>query len=349
MSTSKKIPYSVLRESVAKIFAVYLPAKDAERVAECLVDADLRGVSSHGITRLPLYVRRLREGLVNRSPKLEVTFAAPGVAHLDGDNGMGYVVATRAMEVGLEIAQKLGVAMVTANHSNHFGMAASYVKQALDAGFGAIVLTNAPPLMPVWGGRTPFLGTSPFAMGVPGGKQPLLLDMATSVVAFGKIRRAARLGQKIPADWALDAKGRSTTEPQAVLDGGVILPMAGAKGSGLALLIEAVTGVMAGAAFGGKIPNPNDNFTDAQNVGHFFLVFNPSAWMPQQEYLARLDELVEGAKSTEKAEGVEEIFMPGEIEDKRAEKNSREGIELPLLEVEMLRAEGEKAGVRLDL
>lgn len=343
------VPYGKLVSCVEKVFGAHLPPKDASRVGECLVDADLRGVASHGITRIPVYTRRLREGLVNSRPSLDVTRKGKATAHVNGDNGMGYVVATRAMEVAIELAEEFGIGMVTASHSNHFGMAASYIKQAFAKKCGAMVLTNAPPLMPVWGGRSPFLGTSPFAIGVPGGEQPLLLDMATSVVAFGKIRRAARLGQPIPADWGLDSMGRSTTNPQAVIDGGVVLPMAGPKGSGLGLMIEAMAGVLSGSAFGGQVRNQNSDFTNTQNVGHCFMAFSPAAFMDGDDFAGRLDELASRAKSSDLAEGFSEVCMPGELEDRLSGKKIENGLEIPASEVEMLRAEAALAGFEADL
>jgi LDH2 family malate/lactate/ureidoglycolate dehydrogenase len=304
----------------------------------------LRGVSSHGITRIPVYVKRLRLGLLNARPNIVVTSNSPATAHVDGDNGMGAVVATKAMDIAVHLAQENGVGLVTVYHSNHFGMAARYVKQAFRKGMAAIVLSNAAPLMPVWGGRTPLLGTNPFAMGIAGEQNSLLLDMATSIVAFGKIRRAARLGQSIPGDWALDANGAPTTDPNAAANGGIVLPMAGPKGSGLALLIDAVCGAVSGSAFAGNMPNQNTNFEEEQNVGHFLLAFDPGCFLPKQEVEKRIDTLVGKAKASEKAVGFDTIFMPGEVEDLRAEERRNAGIEIPVSEIEMLRKEAEAAG-----
>lgn len=331
-------PYSSLLQAVTDIFAAYLPAGDAAYVAGCLVDADARGVASHGIGRIPVYTRRLRLGLVNPTPTLAVTPGDGATAHVDGDNGMGYLVARKAMDEAIARAGRHGISLVLASHSNHFGMAATYLQQALDAGLGALVLTNAPPLMPVWGGRTPFLGTSPFAFAAPARGTPIMLDMATSVVAFGKIRRAARRGEAIPPGWALDASGQATTDPNAAIDG-VVLPMAGPKGSGLGLMMELMAGVMSGAAFGGQVRNQNSDFTQPQDVGHAFIAFRPDAGLPLGDYFARADELVDRAKASPLADGFDAIAMPGELEAAQALRARSEGLLVSAQDREMLEAE----------
>ncbi|MDV7213241.1 Ldh family oxidoreductase [Azotobacter beijerinckii] len=338
-SDSTVFSYEALLQSVTGIFGAYLPPDDARYVSRCLVEADARGIASHGIGRIPVYTKRLREGLVNPHPGLQVTGTDGATAHLDGDNGMGYVVARKAMAVAIELGQRYGIGMVLASHSNHFGMAATYLQQALDANLGALVLTNAPPLMPVWGARAPFLGTSPFAFAAPG-RVPLMLDMATSVVAFGKIRRAARMGEAIPGDWALDAQGVPTTDPTAALEG-VVLPMGGPKGSGLGMMMELFAGVMSGSAFGGEVRNQNSDFTRAQNVGHTFITFRPDSALPMTDYLQRADELVRRAKALPLAEGFEQIHMPGERESAALMQAKARGLPVSAQDLQMLEAEKE--------
>lgn len=330
------IGYDALQQRVTQIFSAYLDESAAAHVAHCLVDAEARGVASHGVGRIPVYTKRLRLGVVNRAPRL--SFRDGGATgHLDGDNGMGYVVARAAMQHAVDKGVKHGIGMVLASNSNHFGMAASYLQQAVEANLCALVFTNAPPLMPVWGGRTPFLGTSPFAFAAPG-NTPFMLDMATSTVAFGKIRRAARMGESIPADWALDAEGRPTTDPHAAIDG-VVLPMGGPKGAGLGLMMEIVAGVMSGSAFGGEVRNQNADFSAPQNVGHTFITFRPDCAMPFGDYLGRVDELVARAKASPLAAGVERIYMPGERENIAAATAREKGIVLTGADVAMLEEE----------
>jgi LDH2 family malate/lactate/ureidoglycolate dehydrogenase len=342
------VRYEALEDVVARIFASHgMPRVDAQRVAQCLLEADLRGVASHGVNRVPIYTRRLREKVVNPTPALTVEESTPVAVRVDGDNGMGFVVGTEAMRQAIDRARKHGVGLALASHSNHFGMAACYLLQAVEAGMAAMVLTNASPAMPVWGGRTAFLGTSPFAMAAPGGRLPLLLDMATSVAARGKIRRAARRGESIPAGWALDEHGRPTTDPGAALRG-IVLPLGGPKGSGLSLMMEALAGVISGAAFGGEVRNQYSDFETPQNVGHLFLAFRVDLFMPRRDYDARIDALVERAKASPTADGFDEILMPGERESQLAATRRQRGLPVAEEDMQMLAQEASMAGVQWD-
>ncbi len=336
-----------LEPFVARIFAAHgVPENDAARVAQCLVQADLRGVSSHGVGRIPIYTERLQKGLVKARPNITINRPTSVTAQINGDDGLGFVVATTAMGEGIKIAREHGVAFVTACHSAHFGMAASYLLMAVEVGLSAFVFTNASPAMPIWGGRTPFLGTSPFAFAAPSGKKHpgIILDMATSVVARGKIRRAAQKGEQIPLGWALDAEGKPTTDGKKGYDG-IILPLGGPKGSGLSLMMEAIGGVMSGAAFGGEVRNQYFDFEEPQNVGHSFIVMKPDVFVGPEAYAERMDALVERAKACPKAEGFEEILMPGEPESRSEAKRRANGIPLAVDDVETLMAEADKAGL----
>src|ERR1019366_5681379 len=218
-----------------------LSEEDAATMAGCLVRADLRGIDTHGLQFLPQYLDRLRRGLVNPKPDLVVERVTPVVGALDGQNGYGFVVATKAMAAAMDMAREFGVGVVSARNSTHFGMAACYTLQALEAGFISFVFTNASRAMPPWGGREAFLGTSPFAAAAPSDKElPFDLDMSPA--------GAARRGEAIPLGYALDAQGRPTTDPNAALDGGVVLPIGGPKGSGISMLMEIMGGVISGAA-----------------------------------------------------------------------------------------------------
>ena len=253
-----------------------LPAEDARYCAECLVEADLRGVSSHGVARLPVYARRLREGVLNPAPKLTVTERMPVAAHVDGDNGIGFVVARKAMDIAIEKAAIYGVGLAAASRSNHYGMSSLYVNRALDAGLASFVFTNAAPTMPVWGGRDPFLGTNPLAMGAPGAT-PFVLDMATSVAAKGKVRRALAKGETIPEGWALDADGNPTTDAKAAL-AGTMVPLGDAKGTALALMVELLCAGLTGANYAYE----QSSFFDAEGAppatGQLLIAIDPQAF-----------------------------------------------------------------------
>jgi L-2-hydroxycarboxylate dehydrogenase (NAD+) len=336
-----------LRAFVAALFAAQgVPQADAARVAHCLVDADLRGVSSHGVGRVPIYLERLRRGLVNAAPAMRVERPVTSAARVDGDNGLGFLVGTRAMALAVEIAREHGIGLVLAHHSNHFGMAASYLAQAVEAGLAAFVFTNASPAMPIWGGRTPFLGTSPFAFAAPAGadRPAVMLDMAMSVVARGKVRRAMQRGEPIPKGWALDKDGRDTTDAKAGYEG-VVLPMGGLKGSGLSLMMEILAGVMSGSNFGGGVRNQYFDFEAPQDVGHCFIALRPDLFVPPDAYAARMAELSDRAKASERAEGFDEILLPGEPEARKAQARARDGIPLDAQELAELLAEAERGGV----
>ncbi|QDA36946.1 Ldh family oxidoreductase (plasmid) [Paracoccus liaowanqingii] len=338
---------AVLTDAVTGIFATHgVPQADARRVAKCLVLADLRGVSSHGVSRVPIYLDRLRRGLVKAAPNMVLDRPMSVAARLDADNALGFVAATRAMAEAVDMARVHGMGMCAVRRSTHFGMAANYLLQATDAGMAAFVFTNASRAMPIWGGRAPFLGTSPFAFAAPAGERPVVLDMALSVVARGKVRRAAARGEPIPLGWALDADGNPTTDAQKGYEG-VVLPLAGPKGSGLSLMMEIMAGVMSGSAFGGAVGNQYSDFDAPQDAGHVFLAFRPDLFLEPGHYETRIKELIRRAKDQPRAAGVEEIMMPGEIEARATLARRRDGIRLDGEDLRLLAQEAARAGVPL--
>jgi LDH2 family malate/lactate/ureidoglycolate dehydrogenase len=224
-------------------------------------------------------------------------------------------------------------------------MAASYVLQAIDAGFMSLVFTNASPAMPPWGGREGLLGTSPFAAGAPGGREgPFVLDMSPAVAARGKIRRAERRGETIPEGYALDAEGRPTTDPTRALQG-VVLPIGGPKGSGLAMLMDIFGGLISGASFAGNVGDQYKRFDAPQDVGHFFLAMKPDLFVSSDEYRARMDVLVQRIHAAPRAEGFDEVLMPGEVEARQEAARRQAGISFSAGEVATLQDEAAKAGV----
>jgi LDH2 family malate/lactate/ureidoglycolate dehydrogenase len=322
-----------------------VPERDAATIAACLVRADLRGVDTHGLLRLPGYLDRVRRGLVNPTPELSPKRVTPVAAALDGQDGFGFVVATRAMAEAIAMARESGIGIVSARRSTHFGMAACYVLQALAAGFVSLVFTNASRAMPPWGGREALLGTSPLAAGAPGGKlTPFVLDMSPAVAARGKIRLAQKRGEKIPLGFALDAQGRPTTDPKAALEG-VVLPIGGPKGSGLSMLMDIFGGVLSGAAFAGDVGDQYKAYDRPQNVGHFFLAMRPDLFVPMAEYRARMETLVERVRACPKAEGFDEILLPGELEGREEQVRRRCGIPYGGSEIASLHEEAARAGV----
>lgn len=268
---------------------------------------------------------RVKDGLINPTPKLEIEEKTPVAAHLDGQNAFGFIVATKAMADAVRRAETYGIGIVTANHSNHFGMAATYVQQALEKGMISLVFTNSAKQMPPFGGVETLLGISPFAAGAPSDKEvPFILDMAPSVVAKGKIRKAARRGESIPLGWAYDKDGKPTTDADAALNGSMA-PIGGPKGSGIAILMDIMSGVLGGAAFGGEV---GDQYKEKrpQNVGHTFIAIKPGTFIDAATFRQRIDTLVQRVHGVKPAEGFDRVLFPGEPEYLLSVKRRREGI-----------------------
>ncbi|KAL4725886.1 hypothetical protein ACLX1H_006560 [Fusarium chlamydosporum] len=316
-----------------------IPSENASIIARCLVAADLRGVDTHGMNRIPSYMERIRQGVLNATAEPILTQVTPAVAQVDGQNGFGFVAAHKGMAAAIESARVFGIGMASIKHSNHFGMSAWIVQQALDADMMSLV-----PALPAFGGKSKLMGVSPIACGAPG-KGPMenfILDMAPSVAARGKIYKAKRRGEKIPMDWALDAEGRPTDDPEAAL-GGVMLPMGGPKGSALSIMMDVFSGVLSGSAFAGHVTGPYDPSKPA-DVGHFLVAIKPDLFMSLDEFRERMQYLYERVVGSEKAAGVERIYFPGEIEQMNRQEREKTGIPLVQAEIDALNAEAEKVG-----
>ena len=320
-----------------------VPPDNAAIVAKCLVAADLRGVDTHGVNRIPSYMARIRQGVLDAKAQPTLQEITPVVAQVDAHNAFGFVAAHMGMVKTIDMAKTFGVGMVSVKHSNHFGMSAWIVQQAIDAGMMSLVFTNSSPALPVWGGKEKLMGVSLIACGAPGGKErPFILDMAPSVAARGKIYKAKRRGEKIPKDWALDAEGRQTDDPAAALEG-VMLPMGGPKGSALSIMMDVFSGVLSGSAFAGHVTNPYDPSKPA-DVGHFLVAIKPDLFMTLEEFKERMDYLYKRCVGCEKMAGVDRIYFPGEIEQLTEETRRKEGIPYVEAEIQALNEEAEKVG-----
>ncbi|KQR73206.1 hypothetical protein ASF98_22650 [Arthrobacter sp. Leaf337] len=322
------IPFRRLEEYSANILsAAGLPEDDARLVAESLVDANLRGVDSHGVSRIPIYVKRLQLGLVNTRPNVRVVKETGGALVIDGDNGMGQVVMQRSLELAQERLPSTSTVSVAVRNSNHYGSGAYFAKKAAAANAAIFLYGNAPATMSAWGGRERFLGTNPYTFGVPAGsREPMILDMATSVVARGKIIQADQLGGQIPEGWAVDINGDPTTDPEAALAGSV-LPFGGPKGYGIALMVEVMAAMFSGASSGPEIGDLYDDLDRPQGVGAFFTLHNVSAFQPLDQFGRRMENLFEAIKASGPAN--REVLIPGEIEARAALRNQEQGIALP--------------------
>ncbi len=326
--------------------AAGLAAQDAALVTDVLIHADLRGHASHGLTRIPVYVSRIRAGAINARPRLRFERPSPAFLYVDADNGPGPVVTMAAMRSAIETASDQGVCAAVVGHSNHNGSGSYYVEKAVAAGCIAIAMTNAPPSMAVYGGREAAIGTNPITFGVPvTGAAPVLADMATSVVARGKIVEAAKRGESIPEGWALDRDGHPTTDAAAA-ESGVVLAMAGAKGSALAIMVEALCGVLAGGRFAGSMGNLYTQLDLTQDVAHFFLVIDIKRTHQASSYGDRIRMMVDELKSGAPADGFDRIRMPGEVEAERVLDRMRVGIELPENVIDDLNTAALSSGLR---
>lgn len=340
-SSATPTTYRVSAAELARVTAACLAGaglspRHAALVTEGLVEAELRGQGSHGVSRLlDIYIQRLSARATNPQPDIRIVARRAGTAVVDGDNGPGQVVGRFAMDLAIDLAREHGLGAVAARHSNHYGAAAYYLNAAVKKGLIGISTTNAPPNMPPWGGRKPYLGTNPLAIAVPAGKYgAILLDMATSVVAKGKIQLMAKEGQTtMPPGWALDAEGRDTQSIDAALQGGMMLPVGGPKGYGLAVMVEILSAMLSGADFGPHLGNMYTQFDRPQNIGHFFGAIDVSGFLPMEAFTARIEGFIEELRAVPRREGVAEILMPGEIEARCAERYRREGIpiEAPVL------------------
>jgi LDH2 family malate/lactate/ureidoglycolate dehydrogenase len=306
-----------------------VPPLDAREVSECLVAADLRGVDSHGVVRLPVYAGRIRQGVVNPRPVTRIVQERGNSALFDGDNGLGPVVGARAMDKAIALAELSGIGFAGVRRSNHFGIGAFYVQKAIHEGFIGFAASNAPPHMAPFGGRARFLGTNPIAVGIPAGQEPpLLFDASTSVVARGKIIVAAQEGKPIPADWAIDADGNPTADANAALAGSV-LPFGGAKGSAISFIVDILCGVLTGSGFALNLHRLEDLGAE-QNLGHVFAAVRTDLFISGTDFAARMDEILRMLKSSPVAAGTSQVLAPGELERQNEARNRVLGI--PLLQ-----------------
>lgn len=346
---TRYLPASALLQFGTSIFErLGLTQPHAATVAECLVKANLRGLDSHGVMRIPIYAKRLRLGLVNPRPSLALSRVAASAALLDGDDGMGMVVGTRAMGEAVAIARETGIGMVGVRRSTHYGMAAYYVLQAIAADCIGFAFTNSSPGMPPYGGSKPVLGVNPLAVGVPAGQRlPIVLDMAMSIIARGKMRLAGMHGEAIPEGLGRDSQGRPTTDGMQVFGGGSVLPFGGPKGSALAIWMEIMGGVLTGAAFAGQMKSLYEDFSGPQRIGHVFMAIRPDLFMPMADFKQRMDAMIDRLKASEPAAGVDEVLMPGEPEARHETVRLRTGVPLTAEVLASLEAEAGQLGVAL--
>ncbi|AEM77703.1 Ldh family oxidoreductase [Thermoanaerobacter wiegelii] len=306
-----------------------VPKDDAETIADTIVEANLRGVDTHGVAILPTYLKRLRNGGANPNPNVKIEKEGISFCVFNGDNALGAVVAKKAMEKAIEESRSKGLFASFCRNSNTFGPAFYYSSLAAEKGMVGIAICNAPPSMPPWGGKEPLIGTNPISVAIPvKNDKPIVLDMATSAAAKSKIYLAIEKGEKIPIGWALDKEGKPTDDPKKALDG-VLLPMGGHKGYGLALIVDILAGLLSGAGFLDKVLSLHNQIDKPQNVGFLLMCLNPSLILDADKFYSSIEELRRKIKSCQTADGTEFILLPGEKEYMTKEIRLKNGIPIP--------------------
>ncbi|MGE5094677.1 MAG: Ldh family oxidoreductase [Betaproteobacteria bacterium] len=325
---SAPVPFERLRDFIARAFETAgMPAADALTVAGLMAEADLQGSDGHGVIRLPQYLRRIRAGGVNLHPDIRVERERAGMALIHGDNGMGHLVMKRAAELAIEKARTAGVAWVGAHWSNHAGPASLYARMPLAHDMAGLYFAvgNANHLPP-WGGLDMLLSTNPIAAAIPAGEEaPIVLDMATTVAAYGKVKAKAARGESMPEGWMIDRQGRPLTDPKRAEEG-FLLPIGGYKGYGLALVVGLIAGTLNGAAMGREVVDFNKDDTTPTNTGQAIVAIDPAAFGDIAEFKASVDRLVRELRAAERLPGVERIWMPGEQSHAKRGAQARGGI-----------------------
>ena len=331
---------NLLKLKVKKIFIKHgLSKKHSEICSNYLIKAELVEAKSHGLARLKMYCDRISKKLINSRPKIKIKRISSSVSYVDADNSIGFVSADIGIEQAIKNAKKTGIGLVAVKRSGHYGLSSFYAEQAVKKNLMVWCFTNAPPALAPYGARKALFGTNPVCFGAPTGKAPFILDMSTSMINRGKIRRASKLGEAIPYGVAMNKKGKITTNAKEALLG-TQLPIAGFKGSGLAWMVDILSGVLTGSSHGGKTKDPFDDFTGPQNIGHLFITINPKIFIGKN-YLKEIKKNINLVKKLPKAKGFSSILYPGERKNKTYKKNLKKDIFIPSLildEMEKLNA-----------
>ncbi|MPZ57757.1 MAG: Ldh family oxidoreductase [Rhizobiales bacterium] len=324
-----RIPANTIRGFIAECLGLVglLPA-DAAKVAELMTEADLTGADAHGVFRLPQYVQRTQAGGLNPWPNITVTKTAPATALIDGDNAMGHLVLARAAETAIAQARETGVAWVGVRNSNHAGAAGVYAAMPLAHGmigiYSAVANANH---MAAWGGTDLLLGTNPLAVAIPAGEEaPVVLDIATSIVSYGTIKNYKLQNKPLPEGWLIDAASGEPITDAANSDEGLLLPMGGYKGSGLAIVLGLLAGTLNGAAFGRDVIDFNADDETTTNTGQFILALDVGRFMPLDAFKAEVDRHVRELRTSKLLPGFDAIRLPGEQRRRRRADRVKNGI-----------------------
>jgi LDH2 family malate/lactate/ureidoglycolate dehydrogenase len=355
---SRIFPIEKLREFCARVFLHFgVPKDDAAQAAEVLACADLRAIDSHGVARMYSYFGMLSEGHINPKPRIQIVRSTASTATVDGDNGLGLVVGPQANRVAMDMAEKAGSGWVGVCNTNHFGIAGYYVLQALERDLIGWAMTNSTKLVaPLWGAER-MLGTNPVAIAFPGKEEPpIVIDMATSATAYGKIEIARRRGEPIPEGWAIDLKGRNTTNPNEMIEGGAMLPLGserergGHKGYALAMMVDILCGPLSGANWGPFAPpfalrQEIPKRSVGKGIGHFFGAMRIDGFVELDEFKRQIDEYIRVFRATKPAPGTNGPLIPGDPEREAEKVRRNNGVPLILPVIEELQEISQKTGI----
>ena len=318
----------VILSKLQRIFKKHnLPNSHSRICADYLLKAELINAQSHGLARLKMYCDRLKKGLINSKPKIKIKKISSSISHINADNSIGFVAADIGIKVAIKNAKKTGIGLVAIKKSGHYGLSSFYAEQAVKKNLIVFCFTNAPPALAPHGAKKSLFGTNPICFGAPTGNTPFIFDSSASIINRGKIRRAEKLGLKIPFGVALNKKGKITTDAKQALQG-TQLPIAGFKGSGLAWMVDILSGVLTGSSHGGKTKDPFDDFSGPQNVGHLFITINPNVFSGNS-FLKEMKKNIKLVKKLPKAKGFSSIMYPGERKNKIYKKNINKDISIP--------------------
>ena len=317
----------ILKKEIINIFKKHgLNNNHAAISANALINAELVGAYGHGLSRLKMYCDRISKKLINPKPKINIKNISQSISHIDANNSIGFVAADIAIKKSINNAKKTGIGLVAVKNSGHYGLSGYYAEQAVKKNLITMIYTNAPPAVAPHGALKSLFGTNPICFGSPSGsKVPFILDTSISMINRGKIRVAARNNQKIPMGVALDKFGKATTNALSALRG-VQLPIAGHRGSGLAWMVDILSGVLTGGNHAGKVKDPFDDFSGPQNIGHLFITFKTNLFV--KDFNNRIKKNIKLIKKLPKIKGVKEIMYPGQNKFKRFKMNSKRGIKI---------------------
>ena len=317
-----------LKNKIKKIFIKHgLVNNHATICANALINAELVGAPTHGLSRLKMYCDRIKKKLINPKPKIKIKKISNSITQIDANNSIGFVAADIGIKQAIKNAKKTGIGLVGIKNSGHYGLSGYYAEQAVKKNLIVFCFTNAPPAIAPHGARKSLFGTNPICFGTPtSSKVPFILDTSVSMINRGKIRVAAKTGKKIPKDVALDKNGQPTTDAKRAL-AGVQLPIAGFRGSGLAWMVDILSGVITGSNHGGKVKDPFDDFTGPQNIGHLFITIKTNLFV--NNYNNRIKENIKRIKNLPKIKGTKKIVYPGQNKFYRYKKNIKKEIKIP--------------------